>query len=388
MEGASRPRTRPLAGLTALLAAAAIALSACGSAGVRLDPVSGPASPGTAAPPLPSPSPIDPGVLANDLTVQVVRRVAPAVVNVTTRVISPEDFFGGGVGRAVGTGFIIRSDGVIVTNFHVVEHALNIKVTLPPPDGRTLDARVIGGDSDHDLAVLKVNGSALPTVALGSSSSVQLGEPVIALGYALALPGGPTVTSGIISALARTVQAVDPNGGANGQSVTRTYEDALQTDAAINPGNSGGPLVDLAGNVIGINTAGNQQAQNIGFSIAIDAAKPIIEQAVSHPSAPTAYLGVTTEDVDAGVATRFGLGATHGAVVLQLAPAGPAQKAGIKVGDVIVAFGGKAIASTDDLGAAILSMKPGDRVAVDVVHTGGGKETIMVTLGVKPLPTP
>src|SRR5439155_15985804 len=130
-----------------------------------------------------------------------------------------------------------------------------------------------------------------PTVALGDSSQVLLGESVIALGYALALPGGPTVTSGIISSLARTVQASDPNAP-NG---SRTYQDALQTDAAINPGNSGGPLVDLAGNVIGINTAGNAQAENIGFSIAIDAVKPIIEQALLHPKQAAAYIGVSTE---------------------------------------------------------------------------------------------
>jgi serine protease Do len=384
MEGGTRSHKRPLAGVAALLAAGAIALAACGGAGVRLDPIVAPPSPTTSAPPLPLPSALDPSALANDRTVDVVRRVAPTVVNVTTRVA-----LGGGAstGRAVGTGFIIRSDGVVVTNFHVVESALSIRVTLPPPDGRGFSARVIGGDSDHDLAILKVDGSNLPTVALGSSSSVQLGEPVIALGYALALPGGPTVTSGIISALTRTVQALDPNGN-GGTGVTRTYQDALQTDAAINPGNSGGPLVDLAGNVIGINTAGNRQAQNIGFSIAIDAAKPIIERAISHPSAALAYLGVTSQTVDAGVAGQLGLHVSHGALVLVLAPGGPAQKAGIQVGDVIVGFGGESIDSSDELGNAILAMKPGDRVAVDVIHQNGGTETITVTLGVKPLPTP
>src|SRR5207253_609455 len=151
-------------------------------------------------------------------------------------------------------------------NFHVVGGALNIKVTMPPPDGRSFAGRVIGGDSDHDLAVLKVEARGLPTVPMGDSSNVLLGERVIALGYALALPGGPTVTSGIVSALARTVRAQDPNGP-NGQPVVRTYQDALQTDAAINPGNSGGPLVDLVGNVVGINTAGSEQAENVGFAI-------------------------------------------------------------------------------------------------------------------------
>jgi S1-C subfamily serine protease len=389
MDETTRGRRRPLAGVAALLAAAAIALSACGGAGVRLDKIGAPASPTVSAPSLPSASPLDPSALANDRTVQVVRRVAPAVVNVTTRVnTGAGNFIGGGAtGRAVGTGFIIRSDGVVVTNFHVVESALSIRVTLPPPDGRSFSARVIGGDSDHDLAILKMDGTDLPTMPLGSSSSVQLGEPVIALGYALALPGGPTVTSGIISALARTVQAQDPNGN-GGAGVTRTYQDALQTDAAINPGNSGGPLVDLAGNVIGINTAGSQQAENIGFSIAIDAARPIIERAMSHPSEALAYLGVSTQTVDAGVAGQFELHVSHGALVLSLAPGGPAQKAGIQAGDVITGFEEETIDSSDDLGAAILARKPGDRVSVEVVHQSGSRETIAVTLGVKPLPTP
>jgi S1-C subfamily serine protease len=286
----------------------------------------------------------------------------------------------------VGTGFIIRPDGVIVTNFHVVEGALNIKVTLPAPDGRSFDARVIGGDSDHDLAVLKVQGSGLPTIPLGDSSTLVLAEPVIALGYALALPGGPTVTQGIISALARTVQATDPNGGPNGQGITRTYQDALQTDAAINPGNSGGPLVDLAGNVVGINTAGNAQAENIGFAIAIDAAKPIIERAVAHPSAPSPFLGVTTETVNAAVAAQLGLPVDHGAVVLAVAPGGPAGRAGIMIGDVIVGFNGKPVNSSDDLGRLILAGSVNQRVEINLVRANGSKATVTAILGVRPLP--
>jgi S1-C subfamily serine protease len=318
--------------------------------------------------------------------VQVVRRVAPAVVNVTSRTVSPDQFGQAQIGSGVGTGFILRSDGVVVTNFHVVEGSLNLKVTLPPPDGRTFPARVIGADSEHDLAVLRINGSGLPTVPLGASSNLALGEPVIALGYALALPGGPTVTSGIISALGRTVQAEDPNGGPNGGPITRTYQDALQTDAAINPGNSGGPLVDLAGNVVGINTAGSQQAENIGFAIAIDAARPIIERAMAHPSAPVAYMGVSTATVDGGVAAQFGLAVSRGALVLALAPGGPAGKGGIQVNDVIVGFEGRTIDTSDALGAAILNKKPGERVEVQVVHQDGGRETVSVTLGVRPLP--
>jgi S1-C subfamily serine protease len=243
---------------------------------------------------------------------------------------------------------------------------------------------VIGGDSEHDLAVLKIEASNLPTVPLGNSSDLAVGERVIALGYALALPGGPTVTSGIVSSLARTVQVQDPTQG-----ITRTIEDALQTDAAINPGNSGGPLVDLAGNVIGINTAGNTGAENIGFAIASDAARPIIDAALEHPNAPAAYLGVSTQTVDPGLAAQFQLPVDHGAYVVALAPGGPAEKAGIDVGDVIVGFDGTDVTTDDQLREAILGKKAGDEATVDVVRPDGSRDTVTVTLGVRPLaPTP
>jgi S1-C subfamily serine protease len=338
---------------------------------------------GSATPSLPSASPLVTAVQA-DPVVAVVRRVAPAVVNVTSSTLTQDAFGQVQPGKGVGTGFVIRADGIIVTNFHVVEGALNLKVTLPPPDSRSFQARVIGGDSQHDLAVLKVEASNLPTVPLGNSSDLAVGERVIALGYALALPGGPTVTSGIVSSLARTVQVQDPTEG-----ITRTIEDALQTDAAINPGNSGGPLVDLAGNVIGINTAGNTGAENIGFAIASDAARPIIDAALEHPNAPAAYLGVSTQTVDQGLAAQFQLPVDHGAYVVALAPGGPAESAGIHVGDVIVGFDGKDVTTDDQLREAILGKKAGDKATVDVVRPDGSRDTLTVTLGVRPLaPTP
>jgi serine protease Do len=331
-------------------------------------------------PALPSPSPVLPASIQSDPIVAVVKRVAPAVVNVTSSTLTQDALGGVQPGKGVGTGSIIRSDGVIVTNFHVVEGALNLKVTLPPPDGRSFQARVIGGDSDHDLAVLKIGAKNLPTIPLGNSSKLALGERVVALGYALALPGGPTVTSGIISGLARTVQVQDPSQG-----ITRTLEDVLQTDAAINPGNSGGPLVDLGGNVIGINTAGNTGAENIGFAIAIDAARGIIEQAMAHPNAPAAYLGVSSQTVDPGFAAQFGLSVDHGAYVVALAPGGPAQKAGITTGEVIVGFDGKDVTTDDELRDAILARKPGDKVTVVIVRANGSRTTLTVTLGVRPV---
>ncbi|HEX2068687.1 MAG TPA: trypsin-like peptidase domain-containing protein, partial [Actinomycetota bacterium] len=248
MSDITRPRV-----LLPVVIAAALALAAC----------TPPQTDSTESPSPQSPSPTAPANLSNDPIVRVVDRVAPAVVNITTQVLEVDPLGAIQQGRGTGTGFIVREDGIIVTNFHVVEGATRIRVVLPPPSRDTFVARVIGGDEEHDLAVLKVPGQGLPTVPLGNSSTVQLGQRVVALGYALALEGGPTVTSGIISSLQRSIRIPDPQAG-----VTRTLQDALQTDAAINPGNSGGPLVDLNGRVVGINTAGAGQAENIGFSIA------------------------------------------------------------------------------------------------------------------------
>jgi S1-C subfamily serine protease len=173
----------------------------------------------------------------------------------------------------------------------------------------------------------------------------------------------------------------DPTAG-----VTRTYNDVLQTDAAINPGNSGGPLIDLNGNVVGIDSAGSQQAQNIGFAITINAAKQVIQQGILHPRAAVAYLGVTTETVTSGVAAQFGLPVKSGALVVGLSPGGPAEKAGIAVGDVIQRFDGTSVSTSDALGKLIQAKKPGDRVSVVVATSGGGQKTYTVTLATRPGP--
>jgi S1-C subfamily serine protease len=212
-----------------------------------------------------------------DPVVRAIAKVSPAVVNITSQIQQTNPFGGTSTGTGTGTGFIVRPDGVILTNDHVVEGASDIRVTLPAPDGRSFPATVLSADSTHDLAVIKVDASGLPTVSLGDSNNVELGQRVIALGYALDLNGGPTVTSGIVSSLDRTIQVQDPNATAGG----RTYKDVFQTDAAINPGNSGGPLINLAGQVVGIDSAGTQQAQNIGFAIRIDAAKSILARALA-----------------------------------------------------------------------------------------------------------
>lgn len=323
-----------------------------------------------------SPAPL----AAGGSVVAVVQRVLPAVVNVTSDVLQQ-----GQQGKGVGTGFVVRSDGVIVTNCHVVEGATKITVFTSDKKPKTYDARVIGGDCLHDLAVLKIGATGLPTVGLGDSNALQLGQSVVALGYALALDGGPTVTSGIVSSLNRTIQAQDP-GCTTCKNGARTYTDIIQTDAAINHGNSGGPLVNMQGQVVGINTAGDDQAQNIGFAIAIDSAKDTIAKAEANPLAPSAYLGVSSQGVTPDMAFQLNLKVTQGVYVVATTSGGPAEKAGIRAGDVIVSVNGTQVSTSDDLGSILDGLAPGQSASVQVVGKDGTKRTVDVTLGSRPLP--
>jgi serine protease Do len=309
----------------------------------------------------------------------VVDRVLPAVVNVTTDVFQANPLGGGSEGQ----------DGVIVTNCHVVEGASRITVSTSANDPKRFQARVIGGDCEHDLAVLDIDANGLPTVTLGDSAQLRLGQRVVALGYALALEGGPTVTTGIVSSLDRTIRAQDPGCpeetcGPNG---IRTYSGAIQTDAAINHGNSGGPLVDMEGRVVGINSAGNDTAENIGFAIAIDSVETAIRDAIDAPLAPEAYLGVSTAPITSDLSFQFGLKVDHGAFVLGTTGDGPAASAGIREGDVITSIDGRAVSSSVDVGDILASLAPGDRVDIDVVGLSGDTRTETVTLGTRPLPT-
>ncbi|HTG46714.1 MAG TPA: trypsin-like peptidase domain-containing protein [Actinomycetota bacterium] len=316
----------------------------------------------------------------------VVKRVLPAVVNVTTDVFQTDQFGNAQQGKGVGTGFIVRSDGIVVTNCHVVEGASKITVFTSDAKPKQYDARVIGGDCQHDLAVLKVDATNLPTVPLGTSNALVLGQPVVAIGYALALEGGPTVTSGIVSSLDRTIDVQDP-GCTVCKNGARVYSDVIQTDAAINHGNSGGPLVNMAGQVVGINSAGDDSAQNIGFAIAIDSAKETIAQAMAEPLAPSPYLGVTTQGVTADLAYQLGLGTDSGVYVIATTGDGPAAKAGIQQGDVITAIDGHAVASSQALGSLLDGLKPNQTVGVTVITPSGSQRSIEVTLGTRPLPT-
>jgi S1-C subfamily serine protease len=316
----------------------------------------------------------------------VVRTTLPAVVNVTTDVFQPGPFGNVQQGKGVGTGFIVRQDGIIVTNCHVVEGRSKITVSTSAQTPKQYDARVIGGDCQHDLAVLKIDATGLPTVPLGDSGALVLGQRVIAIGYALALEGGPTVTAGIVSSLDRTITVQDPSCRVckNG---ARVYSNVIQTDAAINHGNSGGPLLNMAGQVVGINSAGSDTAENIGFAIAIDSAKDTIQQAVANPLAPAAYLGISSQSVTPALAVQLGLPVQSGAYVIATTTGGPAQRAGIKNGDVIVAVDGKAVTTADDVGTILAGLRPGLSISVDLVSSSGARRSVNVTLGARPLPT-
>ena len=246
-------------------------------------------------------------------------------------------------GQGAGTGFVISSDGQIATNAHVVADASKIEVKFA--DGSTAAASVLGVDRTDDLAVIKVDKAGLTALPLGKSSDLRIGEPVVAIGNALDLTGGPTATEGIVSALDRTIDTND------GEHLTHL----LQTDAAINPGNSGGPLLTLDGKVVGINSAGSQDAQNIGFAIAIDTARPIVEQLQQGKTVTKAYLGVSTTPVDATVAARNGLDIDHGLLVVDVTADSAAAGAGVQPGDVIVSINGTTTDDNATLGDTIQS---------------------------------
>ena len=261
-------------------------------------------------------------------------------------------------GQGAGTGFVISSDGEIATNAHVVADATKIDVEFS--DGSTAPATVLGVDRTDDLAVVKVDKTGLTALSLGKSADLRIGEPVVAIGNALDLTGGPTATEGIVSALDRTIDTND------GEHLTHL----LQTDAAINPGNSGGPLLTLDGNVVGINSAGSQGAQNIGFAIAIDTAQPIISQLQQGKTITKAYLGVSTSPVDATVAAQNGLGIDHGLLIAEVSAGSGAETAGLKTGDVIVSINGTATDDNQTLGDVIHQVGAGKVVHLKIFRSG------------------
>ena len=287
-----------------------------------------------------------------------VRRALPAVVSITTRQIETNQFNQPVPTRGLGSGFIVDRRGYILTNNHVVEGAEEIKVTLT--DERTFRAFLVGGDRFTDLAVLKIDAPALPSLPLADSARLAVGETVVAVGSPLWIEGGPTVTAGVVSALGRSME--EPG--------LPILHNLIQTDAAINPGNSGGPLLNLAGRVVGINTALIASAHGIGFAISINMTKPVMRQLIANGRIVRPALNMVAVSVTPQIAYANNLGINRGALVTRVDEGGNAAAAGLQAGDVITAMEGHPVKDLHHLHESLDRHKIGDRVAVTVWRNG------------------
>lgn len=260
--------------------------------------------------------------------------------------------------QGAGSGVIISKDGYILTNNHVVEGAREVMVTLD--SGREIEAEIVGLDPKTDLAVLRIQGEDdLPGAAMGDSERLRVGDHVMAIGNPFGL--GHTVTSGIVSAKDRVIGA-------------GPYDDFIQTDASINPGNSGGPLYNMKGEVVGINAAIVAQGQGIGFAIPINTAKALIPQLVEHGEVTRGYMGVHIQPITEDLARAMDLDDRKGALVAEVLPGGPAEEAGVKQGDVIVSFDGKAVDESHDLPAMVAATPVGEKASLKLLRDGKERE--------------
>ena len=303
------------------------------------------------------------------VVINVVKQVRPSVVNIDTE-SQVQTVFGVFPQQGAGSGVIVRPDGYILTNNHVVQGATTIKVTLT--GGKVLSGRLIGRDPLADLAVIKVDSKdPLPAARLGDSRGLQVGQLAIAIGNPFGL--GSTVTTGVVSALNRNIEL--PN---------LIVENLIQTSAAINPGNSGGALVDSSGSVIGINTAIIPNAQGIGFAIPSDVAREEMDQLIAHGRVIRPWLGVDYGgEVDPQAAKAYGLGTDHGVVVRQVEPSAPAGRAGVQAGDIITALNGDRIDDWNTFVHDIVNKKIGETIRLTVVRDGKPR-TLSVTLTERP----
>jgi serine protease DegQ len=294
-----------------------------------------------------------------------VERAAPSVLTVHSARTAARGPLGLGgrtlLSQGLGSGVLIDGDGYVVTNNHVVESANELAVALP--DGTLRPTRLIGVDPDSDLALLKIEASGLHPIAFGDLASVAVGDVVLAVGNPLGV--GQTVTQGIISALGRKGIGINP------------IENFIQTDAAINPGNSGGALIDTSGRLIGINSAILSRtggSEGIGFAIPIDLAQKVIASLKKNGRVARGWLGVSTTPAGGGA---------QGALIMAVQPGGPADRAGIQAGDIVVRFGDHVIDEPEDVAGATLELEPGTRAALDIVRAGKHR-TVEVTLGTRP----
>lgn len=311
-----------------------------------------------------------------------VKEVTPCVVNISTiskkKLVQPlfqfspffNDFFNGSQPRyrrdtSLGSGFIINKEGYILTNDHVVRDAETIKVKLS--NDTTYTGKVVGSDPKTDIAIIKIDSTApLPVAVLGDSATLQVGQWAIAIGNPFGLDR--TVTVGVVSATGRSNMGIE------------TYEDFIQTDASINPGNSGGPLLNIHGEVIGINTAIVAAGQGIGFAIPVNMAKQIVEQLISKGKVSRGWLGVSIQPVTEEIARSFGLNKARGALVNEIVAGSPAAKAGIRQGDIIVAIDDKEVKDASHLQRLVATVPVGTRVAVKVIRDGK-ERTLPLVIG-------
>lgn len=299
----------------------------------------------------------------------VAKKVTPSVVNISTiskkKIVQPffemnplfEDFFGGPQfkrDKSLGSGFIISADGYIVTNDHVVRDAETIQVKLS--NDKVYDAKVVGGDAKTDIAVIKITATGLPAAVLGNSDNLEVGQWAIAIGNPFGLERSMTV--GVISATGRSNVGIE------------TYENFIQTDASINPGNSGGPLLNIHGEVIGINTAIVAAGQGIGFAIPITMAKPVFTQLMNKGVVSRGYMGVTIQPITDELAQSFGLKEAKGALINQVLKDGPADKAGVRQGDVITSFNGVEVKDSAHLQRLVAEAGVGKNTSVKIIRDG------------------
>ena len=354
-----------------VLLALFLTLSACNGGEDENPPLEG-----TATAPVATASPeVTPTRSDDALSIpEIVRLTGPSVVRVQTEG-ARFDILGRAVPtQGVGTGVILDDEGHIITNNHVLrlDGRLANRIIVTLSDDRTLTAEVVGTDPPTDLAVLKIEASDLTPARLGNVSELQVGEEVVAIGHALDLPGGPTVTRGVVSAKGRVIQERD-----------YAIVDAIQTDASINPGNSGGPLVNRYAEVVGINTAIITQAQNIGFSISIDLAKPLVEEIIDNGFVSRGFLGINIVDVTPSVAASFDLPVDWGVGVAVVDRGSPADRGGLGVNDIIVRLGDVTITNSGDLLQALTKFRDGDTVTVAFYRDGELREE-EVTLATRP----
>lgn len=311
----------------------------------------------------------------------IVGKVTPAVVSIVSESYSASSYYGfGGASQSAGTGMIVSSDGYVITNKHVVKGARNIKVITD--DGDTYsDVELLGLDPLNDVAYLKINNAKdLPVVKLGDSKTIAVGQPVLAIGNALGAYQN-SVTQGIIGGMGRSIEAGDSNG-----SNVEYLSDMLQTDAAINPGNSGGPLVNAAGDVIGINTATSTTAEGLGFAIPISAVKGMLKRIMDDGKAERAYMGLSYLVITPDVAKEYSLSVKQGAYVYNsskngssVLPNGPADKAGIKDKDIITKIGNVEVGHAGSVSTLVGEYKVGDTIQVTILRDGK-EQVVNVTL--------